>query len=123
MSRLILNPHRFASAAPPPASGIQFVGRSVNAHGGLGSSPNPAVVDLTNLVGGIGTAPQPGDIVIAYCAGATNSDRSIQVVTTGYTLINYRRLNSSLDATFYLEWKAMGATPDTTVECSPPTRG
>lgn len=107
------------SPAPGPASGITIVGYS---HFGSGGT---RICDLTSLdaVGsangtGDGGTISEGDLVLVFQNFATTTNRTMGMVTAGYT----QEANLYVAGTYATEvglfWKVMGATPDTTAEVS-----
>jgi hypothetical protein len=72
-------------------------------------------IDLTSLSGGIDSSVQEGDLVIVAVGIARLGTANPGVVTSGYTEVANLFANDSRDTSFSVNWKVMGATPDTSV--------
>jgi len=72
---------------------------------------------LTGLTGGSGSTAATGDIVIVIAQhnNNTNTPSPPVVSSSGYTNIASLFADDSNDSNTIVEWKIMGATPDTTV--------
>ncbi len=75
------------------------------------------IVDFA-LTGGLASAPASGDIVLVFFGDGTLADKTIGVVTSGYTEIAELYVSDTYDANLSVSWKIMGATPDTNIEVS-----
>lgn len=84
-----------------------------------GSTSTGATVDLTALSGGSNTSPSTGDIVIVAVATGSSTDRSIGVTTSGYSEIVELYSGDDNASNFSVNWKIMGASPDTSVVTTP----
>ncbi len=101
-----------AAAAVLAPQGLQYVGGT----SGVGSGTNTTYsVSLTSLVGGIASAPAEGDLVLVVTGWVNIVDGTPGVDTAGYTPLAELYANDSRDANMAVEWKIMGATPDTSV--------
>jgi len=100
----------------PSAAGIQFVGSTTAAITASGSTDTN--VSLTSLTGGLASAPEAGDLVIVYYGTGSIADRAIGVTTAGYTEVAELYSNDSQDTNLSVNYKLMGATPDTQVTMS-----
>lgn len=90
-------------------SSITFVGRQAH----LISSTSTTLA-INGLTGGIASAPAENDVVIVHYGIGTLANRNPAV--TGYTSIASIHFDgASRDVNLAIAWKAMGATPDTTV--------
>jgi len=85
---------------------VTFVG-SAEASGNSASYD----VDLSGL------SLQEGDLVIVSSGYAGSGNGNPGVSTAGYTEISDLYANDSIDANFSVNWKVMGASPDSTVTC------
>ena len=94
------------------AATLQYVG-------GAEASGNSAAynVALTSLTGGSGGAVLAGDLVIVATGFVQTSNLNPGVGTAGYTEIADLYQNDTRDANFSVNWKVMGGTPDTAVNC------
>ena len=94
------------------AATLQYVG-------GAEASGNSAAfnVPLTSLTGGTGGAVTSGDLVIVATGFVQTSNLNPGVSTAGYTEVADLYQNDSRDANFSVNWKVMGGTPDTAVNC------
>ena len=82
--------------------------------GGAEASGNSASFNLSlaNLT------LQQGDLVIVSTGFVHTSNRDPGVSTTGFTEVADLYANDTRDANFSVNWKLMGATPDTVVACN-----
>ena len=82
-----------------------------------GASANFAL-SLTALQGGIGSAPIEGDLVIVTTGFGGTANLDPGVTTAGYTEeADLYGNDQTDDANLSVDWKIMGAVPDTTVTC------
>lgn len=73
-------------------------------------------VSLTALTGGASSSAAAGDLVVVVTGWASTSDGDPGVSSpTGYTEEWDTRVNDSRDTNISVNWKIMGATPDTSV--------
>ena len=95
-----------------PATTIQFVGST-----SLGiNSTSAQTLDLTTLIGGIDTTVRAGDLVIFTHSQQTAAANALGTSTSGYTeLIETVGTGAVANASLSINYKVMGATPDTTV--------
>ncbi len=103
----------FTTDAAPVSSPV-FVGTTAS----TGSNPTETI-SLTGLTGGTGSSPQEGDIVLIWSHAAGASDRAPDISTSGYTNVFDIKANNGFpnsDSDFRLDYKIMGATPDTSVD-------
>lgn len=94
---------------------ITYVG---GAKGGIGGAAGDYTVSLTALTGGIDTAAAAGDIVIVATGVTALADipaTNPGCITAGYTELVDTRYNALRDNNYSLNWKIMGAVPDTSV--------
>ena len=93
---------------------LEYVGSN---SGSVSNSGSPAAisVSLTALTGGSGAAALEGDIVIAIVGDCSSTNVNTGVATAGYTELCNLYVSDSFDSNLIVEWKIMGATPDTTV--------
>lgn len=61
---------------------------------------------------------QPGDLVVVSTGFVQTVDGNPGVTTAGYTEVADLRANDTRDANLSVNWKLMGATPDTSVACN-----
>ena len=103
------------TAAPGVAdAAIQLVGTTT------ASGTNAAYnMSLTSLSGGIGTAPAANDLVVVLQMYTGTAHGNPGVGTSGYTELFDVYANSTYDANFSMNYKVMGASPDTVVSCNP----
>ena len=97
---------------------IQYVG-GITA-GVNGSTTTGATLSLTSLTGGIDTIARTGDIVIVIVASTSQEDQPIGIsAPTGYSEIAELYGDDTYKTNFSINWKIMGATPDTYVTTEP----
>lgn len=109
------NPALVARWTPPPApaSGIQYVGGTSAQIG-----TTDVAISLTGLTGGIAAAAATDDwVFVSYAASCVTDRRTSIGVQTGqdYTEMTSQFQNVTRDPNFRVQYKKMGATPDTTV--------
>lgn len=104
---------------PSPAfAALQYVGGVTGSR--AGSTSAGITLSLTALTGGISSTAATGDIVIVSVASGGTSHLNQGVSTSGYKELNDLYANgSSNDAMLSVNWKIMGATPDTSVVTLP----
>lgn len=95
---------------------LTFVGSTTA--GITGSSSTDTNVSLTSLTGGVASAPVENDLVIVYYGMCSFFDRSIGVTTAGYTEVAELFANDVAGTNLSVNYKLMGATPDTQVTVS-----
>lgn len=95
---------------------ITFVGSTTAAIAGQSSATTN--VSLTALTGGLASAPAADDLVIVYYGVGSNTDRVIGVTTAGYTEVAELFASDGDDTNLSVNYKMMGATPDTQVTVS-----
>lgn len=96
------------------AATLQYVGSSSCA--GTGATYS---CSLTTLTGGIAGVAATGDLVIVVTGWSSAADGNPGVTTpTGYTEVYDLWANDARDANLSVNWKIMGATPDTSVTVS-----
>lgn len=111
-------------ALPVLAIIVLFVPNHVQAAlsyvGGATTTGNSAAynLSLTSLVGGVASAPAAGDLVVVSAGFVSTSNGNPGVGTAGYTEVADLYGNDNRDANFSVNWKVMGASPDTTVSCN-----
>lgn len=88
----------------------------VGANTATGNSADFAI-DLTSLTGGIASSPAAGDLVLVGTAFVSTADGNPGVSTSGYTELCDLYANDNRDCNLSVNWKIMGATPDTSVTC------
>ena len=93
-------------------SGLVFVGGKA-ATQNFGTSPYD--ISLSGLSGGVGSSPQTDDIVVVYCGFSGLGDQPAAISTSGYTELAELFGNSGRDSNVSVNYKIMGATPDTVV--------
>ena len=100
------------AAAGNIAGGLRYVGGKTSADTGGALS-----ISLTNLTGGISSAPAENDIVIIVIGVAHDSFGIGALSVSGYTTIaSFSNMSSFSDQfQYYVGYKIMGVTPDTTV--------
>lgn len=94
------------------AATLQYVG-------GAEASGNSAAynVSLTSLTGGAGSSAQSGDLVVVATGFVQVSNLNPGVGTAGYAEVADLYQNDTRDANLSANWKIMGGSPDTAVNC------
>lgn len=92
---------------------LQYVGGKVAVTASIGDT-----VSLTDLSGGLASAPAQDDIVIVIYGSGSNTNRPMDITSSGWTEIAEQFANSTKDANSSISYKVMGATPDTSFDTS-----
>lgn len=92
---------------------ITYVGGKTHAFAGTTSN---VTIALTGLTGGSDSAPSAGDIVIVAYVTPSAADRSMPVLTAGYTEIADLYADDFYNTNLSVCYKVQGPTPDTSVQ-------
>lgn len=83
--------------------------------GAVGASSGTWSTSLTDLTGGSDSAPIEGDVVVITTVVGSNTTATATINTSGYASEVNLTSNDTYDTGLRVYWKAMGASPDTSV--------